>query len=252
MVGIDMLEEFKLDNKIALLVGSGRSWLEILSASLAEAGADIAIISNSVKMNSSAANKAHHWGRSAETITAKVTNRQDIDRAVKQVLSHFGRIDILVNSMNVEYTKSLPEVNEAEWQQVISSNLTTVFSTCQIVGRYMLEQGAGKIINVTSCLGRRGLINSTAYCAAAGGVIQFTRALGLEWANRGITVNGIGAGWILEEGKEPDDALLRYIPMRRLGEPSELGVLVVYLAAPASDYVIGQSYFGDGGAMAHA
>ena len=119
----------------------------------------------------------------------------------------------------------------------------------------MLKQKKGRIINITTCLAERGLANGAAYCVAAGGVLQLSRALSLEWAPEGITVNAIGAGWFSEEGKTgimQEDLLLRYLPLRRYGHPSEIGSLVVYLASDAADYIDGQFLYVDGALMAHS
>ncbi len=133
-------------------------------------------------------------------------------------------------------------------------NQTSAFLCCQAVGRYMLKQKKGRIINVTSCLAERGIGNGAAYCAATGGVAQLTRALALEWAREGITVNAIGTGWFSETektGVEQEDSLLRYLPLKRYGRPGEIGSLLVYLASDATDWITGQFMYVDGALMAH-
>jgi NAD(P)-dependent dehydrogenase (short-subunit alcohol dehydrogenase family) len=118
----------------------------------------------------------------------------------------------------------------------------------------MLKQQKGRIINIASGLAERGLANTTAYCAAMGGVLQLTRALALEWARQGITVNAIGAGWMAETertGAWQEEQLLRYLPEKRYGHPKEIGSLLVYLASDATDFVSGQFMYVDGAIMAH-
>jgi len=117
-----------------------------------------------------------------------------------------------------------------------------------------LKQKKGRIINVISCLSERGIINGAAYCAAMGGVLQLTRALDVEWARDGITINAVGTAWFSETektGESDEDRLLRYLPLKRYGHPSEIGSLVVYLASDTTDFYTGQILYADGAAMAH-
>ena len=119
----------------------------------------------------------------------------------------------------------------------------------------MLGQGGGRIVNIGSGLAERGLWNSVAACASQGAIHQLTSALALEWARSNIRVNAIGAGWLTTEALTEEsqrDRLVRYLPSRRKGHPSELGGLLVYLASDACDFVTGQTVFIDGGALAHA
>jgi len=177
-----------------------------------------------------------------------------VEKMVEQAIAELGKIDILVNAADLEFVKPFLEITEDEWHQVIEANLTPVFLCCQAVGKHMLQQKKGRVITVTSCLAERGLVNGTAYCAATGGVLQLTKALALEWARDGITVNAIGAGWFSEiekTGAAQEDFLLRYLPLKRYGHPSEIGSLVVYLASDATDFVTGQFMYVDGALMAH-
>ena len=139
---------------------------------------------------------------------------------------------------------------------MLTANLSSVFFACRAAAAVMLPQGKGRIINVTSILGERGLINSTAYCAAKAGVINLTRALGLEWAQTGVTVNGIGVGFLedvpgIGQDGSLKEALEKYLPLRRLARSEEMAGLAVYLASDASEFVTGQTIFVEGGALAH-
>ena len=166
-----------------------------------------------------------------------------------------GSVDILVNNARVEFGKPFVDVTDEEWDAVIAFNLRSMFLCCRAVGRLMLAQGGGRIVNVGTGLAERGLWNSAAVCASQGAVRQLTAALGLEWARSSVRVNGIGAGWLTTqpraEGSEPE-LLERYIPSRRKGHPTDLAGLLVYLASDASDFMTGQTVYIDGGAMAHA
>jgi len=246
---------FSLEGKAAIVAGAGRSWLKPMASYLAEAGANIVLASQAQKQMEEAAQEVKKWGRQTMTIPTDVTNCQQIEEMVSTVISQWGKVDILVNSMDLQFAKPLLEVVEEEWQRVIATNLTAVFLCTKAVGKHMVELKRGKIVTISSVLAERGLPNSTAYCASKGGVGQFTKALALEWARQNIQVNAIGVGWASEEVHdeegEPTDPLTRYIPLRRLCRADDLGALLVYLASDASSYVTGQTYFVSGGVMAH-
>lgn len=247
------MEELSLRGKVAIVAGDGRAWDRYIALALAEAGAEVVIAAPKPE---EAAQEVRRLGGRAVAIPVDVTKSSEVEKMVERTIAEFSKVDILVNSADLEFAKPLLEVTEEEWHRVVEANLTSIFLCSKAVGKHMLEQKKGRIINIASGLAVRGLPNSTAYCAAKGGVLQFTRALALEWARENIRVNAIGPGWFSkgevsdEEGQQ--DPLLRYLPMRRRGHPSELGVLVVYLASDASDYVSGQIFFVDGGVLAHA
>jgi len=248
-------KEFGLEGRVAVIAGAGRSWLGALASYLAEAGADVALASQDSKEMEKAAQKVNGCGRQVMAIATDVTNYQQIEATAAEVVSQWGKIDILVNSIDLEFGKPLLEIAEEEWHRVIAVNLTAVFLCTKAVGKHMMEKKGGKVITIASGLAERGMHNCTAYCASQGGVIQFTRALALEWARQNIRVNAIAAGWIFEDlgGKEQklEDPVVRYIPLRRRGQPDDVAVLLIYLASDASSYVTGQIYRVDGGVMAH-
>jgi NAD(P)-dependent dehydrogenase (short-subunit alcohol dehydrogenase family) len=221
---------------------------------LAEAGADIVVAMKNEKSLGETLEKAWQLGRKAVAISTDVTDSAEVQRMVEQAIDGFGKIDILVNVANIQLAKPLLEVSEHEWQQVMETNLTSVFLCCRAVGKHMMAQKKGTIINIASGLALRGVANFAPYCASMGGVLQFTRALALEWALANIRVNGIGPGWFEnkaaanESGRDP---LLRFIPMKRRGRPDDITGLVVYLASDASQYVTGQMFVVDGGTIAH-
>lgn len=237
------------------MAGDSRFWGKAAAAALAEAGADVAIAAQNSKKVEEAAGEVQRLGRKAIAIARDLTKSAEVQKMVEQAVAELGKIDILVNTADLEFAKPFLEIAEDEWHRVIEANLTPVFLCCQAVGKHMLQQKKGRIINVTSCLAERGLVNGAAYCAVTGGVLQLTKALALEWARDGITVNAIGAGWFSEiekTGAAQEDSLLRYLPLKRYGHPSEIGSLVVYLASEATDFITGQFMYVDGALMAHA
>lgn len=247
-------KEFRLDGKKALVAGDGRFWPREAAGALAEAGADVAIVSGRADTAEEAAANVQRLGRRGVAFRADLTKSTQVEDMVERAVREMGRIDILVNAGGMEFAKPVLDIAKGEWQRAIDANLTPVFLCCQAVGKEMMSQKKGRIINITSCLAERGLINSSAYCAAAAGIVAFTRTLALEWADEGVTVNAIGAGWFAETdrtGAPQEDALLRFLPMRRYGHPGEIGSLVVYLASNATDFITGQFLYADGAAMCH-
>jgi NAD(P)-dependent dehydrogenase (short-subunit alcohol dehydrogenase family) len=246
--------EFNLNGKKALVAGDSRFWAKYAAAALAEAGADVAIAARNPQKLQAAAGEVQRLGRKAITVATDVTKAYQVQAAVDRVVNEFGKIDILVNAADLQFAKPFAEIKKEEWQKVMDANLTSVFLCSQTVGREMLKQKKGRIISIASGLAERGLANTTAYCAAMGGVLQLTRALALEWAREGITVNAIGVGWMAETertGAWQEEQLLRYLPTKRYGHPKEIGSLLVYLASDATDFVSGQFMYVDGAIMAH-
>jgi len=246
--------EFGLNGKSALVAGDSRFWSKYVSVALAEAGADIAVAGKDSKKLDEAVTEVQRLGKKAVAITTDTTQSTQVQKMVEQAVAGLGKIDILVNAADLEYAKPFVDITEKEWNRVMASNLTSVFLTCQAVGKHMLKQEKGRIINIISCLAERGMINGAAYCASMGGVLEITRTLALEWGRNGIRVNAIGAGWPSETettGAEGEEKLLRYLPLKRYGHPGEIGSMVIYLASDASDYVSGQFMYVDGGIMAH-
>ena len=248
-------QEFNLSGKKALVAGDSRFWGKHAAAALAEAGADVAVAARSSQKLEEAVGEVERLGKKAVAIPADMTKSAQVQKMVEQAITEFGRIDILVNAADREFAKPFLEITEDEWHRVMEANLTSTFLCCQAVGKQMLKQKKGRVINITSCLAERGLVNGSAYCVATGGVLQLTRALAIEWAREGITVNAIGAGWFSETektGVAQEDLLLRYLPLKRYGHPREIGSLVVYLASDATEFVTGQFLYVDGALMAHA
>ena len=247
--------EWDLTGKVALVTGDGRGWTPHFAAALAETGVDVALAGQAGSDVHEAACSVRTHGREALVVEASLTSSEDVDRVVTAVAARFGRIDILVNNAHVDFGKPLVETTDAEWDAVMDFNVRSTFLLCRAVGRRMLAQGGGRIINIGSGLAERGLVNSTAACAAQGAIKQLTAALGLEWARDNVRVNAIGAGWLSTEAPTEEDnreLLVRFIPSKRKGHPSDLCGLLVYLSSDACDFVTGQMVYVDGGAMAHA
>ncbi|MBI4233663.1 MAG: SDR family oxidoreductase [Chloroflexi bacterium] len=247
--------DWTLAGKVALLTSNGQGWSPVLAAALAEAGADVAVASRSQRDLEDVVQAVRQQHRRALSLHADVSRARQVRALVETTVAELGRIDILVNNAQVAFGKPFAEVSLKEMQRIMELNVTSVFLCCQEVGKQMLKQGSGRIVNITSGLALRGLANSAVYCASMGAVHQLTQALALEWARNNIRVNGIGPGWLtLEEvplEEQQKDPLVRFLPSRRLGRPQDIAVLLVYLASDLCDYVAGQTIFVDGGALAH-
>ena len=247
--------EWDLSGKSAIVTADRRGWTPFLASALAEAGAKVAVAGSPGSDMSDAAKAVKELGSSPLALEVDVTDRGQVEEAVRQVVFEVGSVDILVNNARVEFGKPFVEVTESEWQSVMDFNVKSVFLWSQTAGSRMLDGGGGRIVNIGSGLAARGLWNSAAACASQGAIHQLTSALALEWARSNIRVNGIGAGWITTEEPTEEsqkELLVRYLPSRRKGHPTDLWGLLVYLASDACDFVTGQTIFIDGGAMAHA
>lgn len=248
-------QEWDLTGKAAIITSDKRGWTPFLAGALAEAGASVAVAGADDSDIQDGVNAVEEQGQSALAISADLIDAKDVDNVVQQTLTAFGKVDILVNNARVEFGKPFVDVTESEWQTVMDYNVKSMFLTCQAAGKQMLQQGGGRIVNIGSGLAVRGLSNSVAACASQGAIHQLTASLALEWGRTNIRVNSIGAGWITTEAPTEETAqelLVRYLPSRRKGHPTDLAGLLVYLASDACDFVTGQTIFIDGGALAHA
>jgi NAD(P)-dependent dehydrogenase (short-subunit alcohol dehydrogenase family) len=252
-----ILDQFRLDGKVALVTGSGRGLGRAMALALAEAGADLVVTARTKKEIEETASHIRALGRNAVSVVCDVTKRSSVNRVVEKAQSKFGRIDILVNNAGMAIVKPFMEFEEKDWKSSMDTNLKSIFLFCQAVGPIMMRQGGGKIINITSVLGVKGRAGTVPYATSKGGVIAFTRNLAVEWAAHHIKVNAIGPGAFYTRPMKVvlDDPKLGpirrgKIPLKRHGEPEELGPLVVYLASDASDYMTGEVIYMDGGELA--
>lgn len=247
----------KLDGKTALVTGAGRGLGRAMAVALSQAGANLVVAARTVSEINETAQLIQDSGREAIAVPCDVTKKVEIEFLVQNALRAFGRIDILVNNVGVAIVKNLLDFTEEEWRATLDTNLTSMFFCCQAVAPIMIEEGGGKIINITSINGVRCKPGLGPYAISKSGVIQLTRALAVEWAHYNINVNAIGPGAFYTEPmrKVLDDPVYgkirrKKIPLKREGQPEELAALVVYLASKASDFMTGETIFIDGGELA--
>lgn len=251
-----IIEEFRLDGKVAIVTGGGRGLGKIMALALAEAGAEIAVTARTLAEIEKTAEEIKKLGRRALAIPTDIRKAKEVEQMAARTVAEFGKIDVLVNNAGLGLEKPFQEISEKEWQEVIDTNLTGVFICCRTVGKYMLERGEGRIINIASGLGVRGVEKGAAYCASKGGVIMLTKALALEWAPHKIYVNAIGPGWFPpspggQDYKDAGDRLERFIPMKRRGRPEEIAGAVIYLASDSASFITGETIWVDGGILTH-
>jgi NAD(P)-dependent dehydrogenase (short-subunit alcohol dehydrogenase family) len=255
-----VIEQFSLAGKSALVIGASNPLGRAAAVALAEAGADVGVATTTRSpreevVANSCANEIWALNRKGFAQALDAADESDVESLVERAVSELGRLDILVNAPDLHFAKPLTDISLAEWRRVIDANLTSVFLTCRAAAREMLKQQSGRIVNISSVLAERGMANGSAYCAAQAGVLNLTRALALEWARTGVTVNGVGAGWIDAGGFLADEnmrrQLERYLPYKRLAEPDEISGAVVYLASNAAAYLTGQVIWIEGGALSH-
>ena len=252
------LEKLRLDDRIAVVTGGGTGLGKAMALAMAEAGADIVLAARRPEPIEDVIKQVEALGRRGLAIKTDVTDSEQVDSMVQQVIQKFGKIDILLNNAGgggAGRGKSLFELTDDDWRVGIDTNLTGAFYCIRAVGPYMVSQRAGVIINVASGHGMRGAPNSFMYNSAKAGTITFTKSLALTLVDDNIRVNCIVPGFVSQTDPETEEDwdLLRqkgrFVPVRRIGFASELGPLAVFLASDASSYVTGQSICIDGGGM---
>jgi 2-deoxy-D-gluconate 3-dehydrogenase len=250
-----ILDQFKLEGKVALVTGASAGLGQAIAIALAEAGADIACHGNTRTPDATLA-AISSLRRQAFAVGGDLAEKETPRALVEATLDRFGRIDILVNNAGTIRRAPAVDYTEDDWTTVIEINLSSVFRLSQLVGRRMLAQGSGKIINIASLLSFQGGITVPAYAASKGGVVQLTKALANEWAGKGINVNAIAPGYMrtdntkaLQQDETRNRQILERIPAARWGEPADLAGAAVFLASSASDYVNGHVLVVDGGWM---
>ncbi len=252
-----ILDSFRLDGRVALVTGGNRGLGQACAIALAEAGADIALLGRTKPAETNA--RVAALGRRAVHIPCDLAEAgpAGITTAVDSAFAELGRIDILVNNAGIIRRAPAAEVTEADWKEVLTVDLDSVFQLCQATGSTMLTRGGGKIINVASMLSFQGGVRVPAYAAAKHAVVGLTKALANEWAAFGVNVNAVAPGYMatdntapLREDPERSATILGRIPAGRWGTPDDLMGAVVFLASDAARYVHGAVLAVDGGWLA--
>lgn len=254
---MNILDQFKLDGKTALVTGCKRGIGKSFALGLAEAGADIVGVSQTLEPGSDVEKEVQALGRRFTGYACDFGDRKSLYEFIAKVKAGSPVIDILVNNAGTIHRKPAAEHPDEFWDRIIEIDLSCHFVLAREFGKEMIKRGSGKVIFTASMLSFQGGITIPSYAAAKGGIAQLTKALANEWAPLGVQVNSIAPGYIATDNTAPlradpvrNPAIVSRIPAGRWGDPDELKGAVVFLASPASNYVTGTLLVVDGGWLA--
>ena len=261
-----MLKEYSIEGRVAIVTGAARGIGKGIALTLAEAGADIVAVDRTTEENEQTASEIQALGRRCLAITTDVTREEQVQQMVSQAISKLGKIDILVNNAGKGARRvvtplaehNIRPITDEDWYSVLDLNLKAILLCARAVGPHMIERRKGKVIIITSAAAISSFDHTGLYCVSKAAAARFTQTLALEWAPYNINVNAIGPTWTLTEGakmmleksEEYRQKEMARIPLGRAATPREIGLLAVYLASDASDFVTGQSIYIDGGLTA--
>lgn len=253
------LQFFNLQGKVAMVSGGGDGLGQSMALGLADAGADVVVFSRRVEKCEEVAGEIERRGRGALAVRCDIGKQEEIDRLLVQTLQRFGRVDILVNNAGRTWGGPVENMRFEDWCKVIDLNINATFRITQAVGKEMIGQRGGKIINISSYAGSRGTdplyLDAVPYNTTKGAIESFTMDLAVKWAQYGINVNCIAPGWFptkmskwsFDNGGE---AIIARTPMKRFGKLEEIMGITIFLSSAASDFVTGQVIGVDGGLSA--
>lgn len=255
-MNMSVLDLFKLEGKTAIVTGGGRGLGAQIATALAEAGANVVLCSRKKEACEEMSETLTALGVKSIGLACDVTNPDNIKEVVQEVFQQFGGIDILVNNSGASWAAKAVDMPLQAWQKVLDVNLTGTFLMSQEVGKVMIEQSSGKIINIASVAGLMGtdpsFMDTIGYNTSKGAVITFTKDLAAKWGQHNIHVNAIAPGFfptkmsqVLIERNE--DFILERTPLNRFGSEEDLKGAALFLASKASDYVTGETLVVDGG-----
>lgn len=252
---------FRLEGKTAIITGGGRGLGAQMAQAFAEAGANVVVCSRKLESCKETSEELKKLGVDSLAFSCDVTNHDDIKRVVKETVEHFGSIDILVNNSGATWGASVVDMPIEAWHKVIDVNITGTYLMSLEVGKVMIDQNKGKIINIASIAGFGGtnseVMDTIGYNTSKGAVITFTKDLAVKWGKHNINVNAIAPGFfptkmargLLEKG---GDEILQGTPLNRFGNDQDLKGAALFLASKASDFVTGDILTVDGGSHAFA
>jgi 2-deoxy-D-gluconate 3-dehydrogenase len=249
-----ILDQFKLDGKVAIVTGCATGLGQGIAVGLAEAGADIAGVYNR-RSPEETRTRVEKLGRKFLGLQADLISIKPIGEIVEKTVAEFGKLDILVNNAGIIRRSPSVDYTETDWDDVMNVNLKSVFFLCQAAARQFIKQGSGgKIISIASLLSFQGGILIPPYTASKSGLSGITKLLANEWAKENININAIAPGYMETDAalpllKDPvrSKALMARIPAARWGQPEDLQGLAVFLASDASSYINGFTIAADGG-----
>ena len=241
-----------LSGKTALVTGASRGIGKAIALRLAQSGADLAVVSRSLDSLQNTLAAAQALGRKAQGYAVDVADSEAVARTADQILKDFPQIDILVNNAGVTRDGLLMRMSEEDWNIVINTNLKGAFNWTKPIGRAMVRQRSGRIINIASVIGLIGNAGQANYAASKAGLIGFSKSVAREFAGRGITCNVVCPGFIETDMTEvlPEETkkkVLELIPLQRFGQGEDIAAMVDFLVGPQAAYITGQVLAVDGG-----
>jgi NAD(P)-dependent dehydrogenase (short-subunit alcohol dehydrogenase family) len=246
---------FDLNGQVALVTGAARGLGNSISKALAHAGADIILGLRDVKTGEQLAGEIENMGRKVLKLQMDVTKLDQIESAVKAAVDRFGKIDILVNNAGVGPENPAEDYTEADFDLTVAVNLKGTFFVSQAVGRQMIKQKSGKIINLGSQAGHVALPTESVYCMTKAAIAHLTKCLAIEWGKHNINVNCIAPTFIATPGTEPAladpkfraEVEERIAGLHRIGRPVDVCGAIIFLASPAASLITGDTIMIDGG-----
>jgi len=250
---------FGLENQIAIVTGASQGIGRTLAIALAQAGADVALVSRTRSDLETVAREIEAAGRQALVMPADIQDVSQIRKLIDTVHKTFGKVDILINNAAWTATVEALDATEEQWDQTLDTSLKAIFFASQAAARIMIQQGRGKIVNIGSTLGRTAFAKRSVYGAAKAGVHQLTRVLALEWAAKGINVNAVAPcitetptrRELFERPGYKEWATGQMLPIGRWAQPEDLIGATLFLCSSLSDMVVGHVLMVDGGWTIH-
>jgi len=248
-----------LEGKVAIVTGGGTGLGKAMALALAKEGADVVVGARRLEPIEQTAKEVRDMGRRGLAVSTDVTDSKQVNNLVEQTLSQMRGLDILVNNAGIvrgQQRREFWDITDEEWHLGIDTNLTGAFFGCRAASKHMVEQKSGKIINIASGEGLRGVKGNLMYSVAKGGVVQLTRTLALTWADVNIQVNAIAPGFIDVSALQPvvrqgfGGRMAEFNPSGRIGVPYDISSMCLFLASSASDYVTGGLFVVDGAGLA--
>ena len=242
----------QLENKNAIVTGSARGIGKAIAVKLAENGANVVIVDVNIEAAEETAKEIESMGVKSMAMKVNVVNYNEVEEMIQKTKETWGSVDILINNAGITKDNLVLRMTPEDFDLVISINLKGVFNGLKAVTPVMMKQRSGKIVNTASVIGLIGNAGQANYGASKAGVISLTKTVAKELAGRGVNVNAVAPGFIKTAmtdklSEQAKDAIIKQIPMKKLGTPDDVANLVLFLSSPASDYINGQVITVDGG-----